>query len=79
MRAVIREKAEFVDKYLKPLLVATGDRTGINDVEFVYDAEDESETVIVTVHNEKFRVNVNCDSLIAIVHDVMRVVWQEVV
>ena len=65
----MENKAEFVEKYLKPLLIAAN----VEVIDAVYEKQEGEEIVRITFWgggtHEK---NVSCDSLIALSRDVLK-------
>ena len=65
----MENKAEFVEKYLKPLLIASN----VEVVDAVYEKRGYEEVVIITFWGGGTHVkNVTADSLIALSRDVMK-------
>lgn len=65
----MENKAEFVEKYLKPLLIAAN----VEVIDAVYEKQGYEEIVRITFLGGGTRVkNVSCDSLIALSRDVLK-------
>lgn len=65
----MENKAEFVEKYLKPLLIAAN----VEVIDAVYEKQGYEEIVRITfLGGGSYVKNVSCDSLIALSRDVLK-------